>query len=224
MSKLNVNYFKKTDSMRAIGLAMSIVGIVFLWLGWNLYYILFLISLICLPAGLAMFFVGSARRSTDEDIETDIKNRTYGIVKDLSDDKHMVRKMLRNLPPVVIEGYEFSEGLMFTKAKNSQIRSSEYTATAVHILSDMLHVDRRTVCLTTEENREGSYDIPYESVKNVYISREKKTVSFGKNTYNVHDTRFCVDYGEGLTLSVPIHDDMDADALVEKIKNQMAIQ
>lgn len=200
---------------KGLGLGMAIVGFLLLWFGWS--YITYLISVVFIPVGVIMFIVSSSGRSSDSDIDNDVKRKTEGLEKDLGEDKKYSRKILKHIPPETVGGYEYEEGLMLTKAKNGSVRSSEYTKAVIYILSDCLYIPRRTVSLVSEDVRDTLFEIPYEMIKGVEITREDKMLTFGKRTFNVKKTRLVISYGDGLTFSAPIHDDVNADALVDKI-------
>lgn len=213
--KHNINYFKKSDSLKGVGLGMAVVGLVLLWLGWS--YLSYILTCILLPAGLVLFFVGSTGRSSDEDIDTDIKRLTEGLEIDLGDDKRYAKRVLSHIEPAVCEGYEYREGLMLTKAKNGSVRSSEYTKAIIYLLSDGLYIVSRTFSLVSDDKHDGAVELLYADISCVRIDRESASVAFGKKKFNVKHVRLVIEYGEGQVFSTPIHDDVNSDKLVETL-------
>jgi hypothetical protein len=214
--KNNLNYFKKSDTPKFVGMGLMVVGIFLLWLGWS--YVSYIMSAVFIPVGLVLFFVGSSGRASDSEIDAFIKRRLGGMEVDLSEDRAYTKRVLKHIPPQSIEDYVYREGLMLTKAKNSSLRSSEYTRSLLYILSDALYIPTRTVALTEDRVDNKLYEIPYDIIQNVEIVRDRRTLTFGKKSFSAKITRLCISYGDGLTFSTPIHDDVTADALVDTIK------
>ncbi len=218
--KHNKNYFQKGELLKYVGAAMAVLGAVMFLFGWS--YLSYILSLICIPAGLILFFVGVGGRSNDSDLDQDIRNKTEGFEVQLEEDKKYSKRILKHLPPVMIEGYEYTDGLMFAKAKNGTVRSSEFTRSFVCLLSDALYLSCRTVSLVSEEVKDQAFEILYDDIKQVEMVREEKKVVFMKKAFPVKRACLTVTYGEGLTVALPMHDDMDSERLIETIRKSMA--
>ncbi|MBQ2767957.1 MAG: hypothetical protein IJF49_07790 [Clostridia bacterium] len=217
-TKHNVNYFKKSDGLKTIGTGMMVVGILGLWLGWSYSYYLYFISTIALPVGLVLFMFGSVGRASEEDMDSCIKSIGDGLDSLLENDKKLSKKRLAHISPMMAEGYEYSDGLMYTKAKSGTVRSSEYTKAILYILSDSLCIVRRTASLIADNARTETVEIPYDMLAQAEIRTADKTVSFGKRQFHVKETRLFVTYGDALVFSTPIHNDITADQFVDKIR------
>ncbi|MBO5204118.1 MAG: hypothetical protein J6B72_05865 [Clostridia bacterium] len=213
--KHNINYFKRGDSLKSAGLGMAVVGLILLWMGWG--YLSYILTCILLPTGLVLFFVGSTARSSDEDIDTDIKRLTEGLEVHLEDDRRYAKRVLSHMEPQVCEGYEYREGLMFTKARDGSVRSSEYTKAIIYMLSDGLYIVSRSFSLVSDEKRNSEVEIPYADISSVRIVRERASVAFGKKKFNARHARMVIEYGEGQVFSAPIHDDVNSDKRVETV-------
>ncbi|MBE6577272.1 MAG: hypothetical protein E7653_03960 [Ruminococcaceae bacterium] len=219
--KHNVNYFKKSENLKYIGLGIALVGFIMLWVGfgWTSY----ILATVGLPTGLVLFFVGSAARSSEADIDECIKRETSGIEVSFEGDRHYEKRVLKQFPPVTVEGYEYDDGLMFKKAKNGKIRSSRYTKAVIYILSDRLYISECRVDLVGAPCEKRIVEIKYENLADTEIKREEKRVSFGKNSYAVKTCRLSVSYGEAESWSAPVNDDVGTDALVEKINTAITL-
>ncbi|MBQ7318888.1 MAG: hypothetical protein IJW97_01730 [Clostridia bacterium] len=217
--KNNINYFKKSDTPKFVGMGMMVVGVLLLWLGMS--YITYILSAVLIPIGLVLFFIGASGRAGDSEIDAFIKRRVDGMEVDLSEDRAYAKRILKHIPPQSIEDYEYREGLMLTKAKNSSLRSSEYTRSLLYILSDALYIPVRTISLVEDHTDNKLYEIPYDMISGIEITRERRTLPFGKQSFSAKITKLCITYGDSLTLSLPIHDDVGADRLVETIQKVM---
>lgn len=214
--KNNINYFKKSDTPKYVGMGLMVVGVLLLWLGWS--YVTYIMAAAFIPVGLVLFLIGASGRASDSDIEGFIKRRLEGMEVNLAEDRTYAKRILKHVPPAVVEDYEYREGLMLTRAKNNSLRSSEYTRAILYVLSDALYIPVRTLSLVEDRINNTLCEIPYDMISNVEILRDRCTLTFGKNSYSAKITQLCITYGDGLTFRTPIHDDITADSLVETIK------
>ena len=216
--KHNENYFKKSDNLRIIGLGTAIVGFLMLWI--RLHWLTYMLAPVGLIAGLVMFFVGSAGRSSETDIDEYIKRETVDIEVDFAGDRHYEKRLLKHIPPIVAEGYEYSDGLMFKKAKNSSVRSSEYTKAMIYVLSDRLYISERHVDIVGGKTYKNIVEIKYDDVASIDIAREEKRVSFDEKTFAVKICDFTVTHNGG-AWRAPINDDVDLEKLINRINEVM---
>ncbi len=220
--KHNINYFKKSDTMRLVGLGLLVTGLISLWLGWSYSYILFVYSTVALPIGIIMFILGSSGRASDEDIEHFTSRVGDGLEVDLTEDKKYAKRVRKIPSPEYAEGYEYLDGLMYTKAKNGAVRSSEYTKAIIYFLTDGLYIVSRTASLVAEEVRNSTIEISYAQLEAAEILRESKYMSYNKNSYRVNNVRLVIKYDGGNSFSCPINDDIDADKLVQTVMDAVA--
>ena len=213
--KNHVNYFKRSDTPKYIGMGLMIVGFLLLWLGWG--YISYILMALFIPTGIVLFLVGSSGRADDGEIDAFIKRRTEGMEVDLEEDRNYNKRILRHLPPESIENYVYRDGLLLTKAKNASLRSSEYTKAMIYTLSDSLYIPVRTISLVEDRVENRLYEIPYALLEGVELAREQKTLTFGKRSFVAKICLLTLTYDGGTVLQLPIHDDVSADRLVEKI-------
>lgn len=213
-----INYFKKNENMKFIGGGILIVGFIIIWLGYGLLYLL---SVMLVPAGFVMFIIGSGGRASEADIDKYISNNMDKLEVDLSEDKHYRRRILEHIPARELEGYLYDEGVMLKKAKNSSIRSSKYTKAIFYILSDELYITRRTISIVSNDKENETVEIPYDTLTNVEIVRQRGTKRDGKKAFLVKETFIKISYGEGESFTTPIHDDITADEFAEQILKQV---
>jgi len=147
--KSHINYFKRSDSLKYIGIVLAVLGVFLYMFGWS--YISYIIATIALPIGGALFIIGSSGRASDGDINEYITKRTEGIEIDLENNPSIKKRLLKQIPVETVEGYEYRDGLMVTKAKDGSIRSSEYTKSVLYSLSDALHIVSRRISIVSDE-------------------------------------------------------------------------
>ena len=215
--KNNINYFKRGDGLRIFGMCLMVPGVLGLWLGWSYSYYLYLISTIALPVGFVCFLLSSIGRSSEEDIDACVQRIGLDIERDIEKHPKQEKKVLAHIPPVTAEGYLYHDGLMFTRGKDGTVRSTEYTRAMVYVLSDALFITRRTGSLISEGIREDAVEIPFTMLEKAEIVTEEKTVTFGKKSFHVKETRLHVTYGDCMVFSTPIHNDITADQFAETI-------
>jgi hypothetical protein len=212
-----INYFKKNENMKLIGGGILIVGFISIWLRLGF---LWLLSVMLIPAGFVMFIVGSGGRASEADIDKYISDNMDKLEVDLSEDRHYRKRILEHIPAREVEGYLYDEGVMLKKAKNSSIRSSKYTKAIFYTLSDELYITRRTISIVSTEKENETVEIPYDTLTNVEIVRQRGTKKDGKKAFLVKETFIKISYGEGESFVTPIHDDITADEFANQILKQ----
>lgn len=219
--KHNLNYFKKSDSLKFIGIGLIALGLFMLLFGWS--YATYIVMAVSIPGGLVLFIVGSSGRSSDSDIDSDINSQLEGLCADFENDKKRGRKVIKSATPAEISGNSYADNVLITKAKNSSIKSSDFTKSVIYFLDNELYIISRTVSVIENNIRNSEIDIEYDKIENVEITREKKVFTSGKKNFTVNITLLCITYGGGQLFSSPIHDDIEADQLAEKINKQIAL-
>ena len=215
--KNNIGYFAKSDDMRTTGLGLLIGGFAALCLGFATSYILYIIGGPLIIVGAVLYVIGAAGRSSDEDIKSCIARGCEGMEVDLSEDRAYNKRIMPKTEPEVLKDFEYREGLMLTRSKSNSLRSSEYTKTILYFLTDGLYIVTRTFSLVEDNVRNAALEIPFLVTDKVEIVRETPTLHFGKKTFNTHYARLVIRYEDGKVLNVPIHDDITADQLAERI-------
>ena len=214
--KNNVNYFTKGDSLKFVGAAMVALAFLLYFVGWG--WISWILICTFFPVGAVLFIVGSSGRSGDDDIDEYIAVKTRELDPNLDLNKDYAQRIMKYSEAVEIEGYEFRDGLMYTKTKKGVVRSSEFTKTVIYTLTDALHITSRTVPLTTDEERaDRVLELPYEDIVRAELSEEQRRFVFNKKSFSVKELRFCVVMANGETVSMPIHDDLRSEQLVENV-------
>ena len=215
--KNNIGYFAKSDDMRTTGLGLLIGGFAALCLGFATSYILYIIGGPLIIVGAVLYVIGAAGRSSDEDIKSCIARGCEGMEVDLSEDRAYNKRIMPKTEPEVLKDFEYREGLMLTRSKSNSLRSSEYTKTILYFLTDGLYIVTRTFSLVEDNVRNAALEIPFLVTDKVEIVRETPTLHFGKKTFNTHYARLVIRYEDDKVLNVPIHDDITADQLAERI-------
>ena len=213
--KQNINYFKKSESTKLIGIGLVILGFVLFYFGWG--WISYILMSLSIPVGVVLFIIGSSGRSDESVIETCIQNGTEGLELELEKDTKYKKRILKHISPETVEGYEYNEGVMLKKSKSGSLQSSEYTKAIIYILSDAIYVNARTVSVVSEQVKNTTVEIPYGMITKFAVEQEEKSLTFMKKTFEVQPFRLVIEYGDGLSLSLPINNSINSDCFVEKI-------
>ena len=216
--KHNINYFKKGDILKYIGIGLMVGGAILFIFDWGILYV---ISLALLPIGLVCLMLGISGRSSDADIDACIKEETKNIYVKLEDNFKYKKRILKHLTPESIEGFEYNDGVMIKRSKDGSLRSSEYTKAVVYMLADELYITERNVSLVSQNTRNNLYEIPYDIIKDVKIVTEEKKLSFQNKPYNVKTNHLIIKYGMGMIVSLPLQNDVRSLQLAEKITKVM---
>ena len=218
-NKQNVNYFKMNDLIEYIGIGLMAV---FLPIFIFAYGFIWALSCVMLPLGVILFIIGVSIRSSERDILNSLKRKTEGVVIPLDNLGINERRINRRLSYDVLEDFEYENGLMYKKGKRGII-SSKYTKTALYLLTDAIYVSTKTVSLISDEAKAKKLEIPYSSIEEVRLDKDEKVVTFGKKLFNVVEQRLVIRHGGGYKFSVPIHVDIRAKSVLEKIQKQIEI-
>ena len=215
-TKHNINYFRKKDVIKTVGVICLALGAVGILLAYSTY-IGYLLAMVLLPVGLVTFIVGTSIVSSESDIDEDIRKATADTQRDIASEKTYAKRILKNIPQITAEGYDYEEGLMLRKAKNSSIRSSQYTKAVIHPLTDALVILACTVSLVSTETKSEFVEIPYTEINSLGIIKEEKELSFGKDSFKVKSVRLVIKHSDGLIFSAPFADTMSSEDLVTKL-------
>ena len=149
-NKHNLNYFKKSGWQKPLGAGLFIAGVLLFLFGWS--YFSYILSIIFVLLGIALFLIGSSLRATDSDIDEFITKNLADFNVRLEEDKNYSRRILKHIPREELEVYKYDDGLMFTKTKTGNLRSSEYVKSIIYILSDGLYVASRSISIVSGES------------------------------------------------------------------------
>ncbi len=220
--KLNTNYFTKTDLLMNIGLALTFIGLALFIFGRSITFVLYVISWGMLPIGVVLFIIGASRRSTDKDIEDCIKSKLQTMDYSPFNLGVNERRIVKNREPIIIEDYEYDNGLHLKKSKKGIIFSSKYTKTVLYLLTDALMVITRSISVVSDEEKNKKFEIPYSSISEVKIAREEKDISYLEKSFHTVSEKFVIRYGGGYKFAVPVHVDVNSKSVVDKINRAMS--
>jgi hypothetical protein len=216
-NKSNINYFKKWEGLKTLGLGMLIVGFVGVWMTFS--YFVYLASIALLAAGVVLFLVGNIGRSTEADITQEIKRRSHGIEFPEVETEHRFHKRVPDKQEILdFSGFSFPEGALLKRMKNGSVCSSEYVAARMLLLTDAFYVKTREFSLISDAKEEKTEEILFADVKNVTVERESQTKVCGGKSFTVKLSRLVIEFGEGDKLCLPTADDVYVDQLAERLK------
>lgn len=219
--KSYVNYFQKWENAGVVGLSAAIVGFLFLWIGMSFFtYVLAVILMTC---GLVLFFYGSIGRAHENDLQNRI-DRTVAAIKfkELEEDtRHFFRRVPKTPEIREFGGYEMREGLLVKKQKNGSLCSSEYTCAKMLLLTDAFYIKTVTFSFVSDEKKKETLEIPFASLEDVTVERNKFPLPCGKNTYTAKTCHLCLLYDGGNRLCLPAKDDIYTDELADGLKRKL---
>lgn len=215
--KSNINYFKKWEELKTLGLGMMIVGFVSLWLARS--YFMWIAGGAILTAGVVVFLVGNIGRSTEAEITEEIKRRSEGIeFSEVEKERHFYKRVPAKPEILEFSGFSLSEGLLLKKMKNGSVCSSEYRLARVFLLTDAFYAKTRTFSLVSDACDEETLEIPFASVEDVAVLRESKNLPCGRKVFNVKPCHLVILFDDGKKLYLPASDDVYVDELAARLK------
>ena len=213
--KNNVNYFARKGTMKIVGAAMVALGFLLYFVGWG--WIAYILMCVCIPAGAALFIIGSSGRASDEDIDEFIAVKMRDLDPGLDTDRRFSGRVVKGSEPIALEGYEYREGLMFAKTKSGSVRSSELVASVVYILTDAVYLIQRRISLISDEVEDSVRDIPFGDILSAELVEEAGSFTFNKNLFRVKAMHLRIQMKDGGEILIPVHDDMRSENAVSAI-------
>ncbi len=223
-------YFRQKDIARPLGAGLTMIGIVWFWLGMSMasYYIPGVIT----PLGLILFFVGGARYISEGDMAAQLEHAMLDYDKSVTDLANYDRYVLRQPAPVETAAYSFGEGTAYyKKGKNGTPVSDIYVGTHFFFTRDaLLAVGRRvTIAALNTETGEGirpfSETLPFAAIRAATIEEHETTVSLtsSKKPMTVKWYELVItaaEEGAEELLRLPVRNDMDIIGLCDDINRR----
>ncbi len=216
-----VNYFVKWDGMGALGGGMMVVGIMCLWLGWS--FVSYILSIVGMFGGIAVFLYGSIGRAGDADLQNEIRHRAEGMsFRELEEDPRFRRRVPKgNIEERVFEGYDMREGLYFKKRKDGSICSSEYTHTKMLTLLDSFYIKSLTFSFTEDKKQTVIEELLFDDLTDITVERERMTlVSANGKPFAVKTCFLYLYASDGRRVALHIGDDIFSDEFAESMKRK----
>lgn len=218
-----VNYFKKWEGAGPLGIGMLAVAILLLWLGWRIPYS-YLISIILIPIGLLLFFYGNIGRASDADIQSVIEKSEEKIhFHELEETPALRKRTPKQWEAQKFEGYVLKKGVLFKKAKNGSLCSSEYEISKLVTLNDGFYVKTLHFSFISEEQAIVAYDVPFSSLESITAERKSFNLMKGEVPYPAKTCYLVLTYDGGKKVKLPSKDDIYLDDLIEKLKKTAGI-
>ena len=210
------NYFKRGSILQFVSVGVMLISVALFVFGWS--YFSYIQFFVLLPAGIALLVFHSLTTAAEGDIDRYLAERTQTLCPTWFEKNGRQKELLKAPAPVYTDGYEYREGTMLRRDKKGLLRSTSYTKAILYPKADALGIVAQTVSLVSEESEERDVQIPYASIRNLALVREKKSLAVGKKSTSVTVERLVIEYGEGETLAVPMRDSVDTDTWIEKIR------
>lgn len=221
--KANINYFKKWEGLKTLGLGMLIVGFASIWLAMG--YLVYLGGILLLATGGVLFLVGNINRSTEEEIMAEIARRSEGIeFPEVETERHFYKRVPEKQEILDFAGFSFFDGVWLKKMKNGSIGSSAYRVARVLLLTDAFYAKTREFSLLEEGAKEETQEILFSSVEDVAVLRESKTFSCGSKSFPVKLCQLVITFDGGKTLCLPMADNVYVDELAARLKKTVAAE
>ena len=175
--KQYINYFKKWDGAAMLGGCMMVVGFLILWLGLGWGFITYLLMLVGLFGGLAVFLYGSIGRKHESDFQAEVAHRAETITfRELEEDPHFRRRVPKEkIEERIFEGFDLHDGLYVKPMKNAALCSSDYTYAKMLYLNDAFYIKVLAFSFISDKKELSAHEIYYDSLEDVTVERDRKT-------------------------------------------------
>lgn len=213
-------YFSLSDTQYLIGLCALVVGFVLLWLGRAYNYWMFIVGIVVLAVGMALFIFGSIGRVSPDIIDNtrDVAIEDFG--REQLEDARLEKRLSVHIKPVYIVQYAFEgEGLESRKSRDGTWRTSYVSVFRIFFMHDgIILLSRVFSLLDDHDERHEAKEYKYSELGNAEIVRDSVRLTSDKQTFTVGRARLHITDASGNDiLLAQINDDMDADALADTI-------
>lgn len=214
-----VNYFKQNGTTTVVGIAFLILGGILLV--WGRSYIGYIIMCVSILGGLGCLLFGTLTRASEKDMDAELEHRLRELDVNPGRDLKMGSRLLAGVSPEVVEGYEYKQGVMLRRDKNSKIRSSQYTRAVFYPQEQKLVVRYRMVSLISPQSAEKTLEIPYAAIDSIGLVQEERRLTFGKQNFTVTVETLDLKWGTH-RLSVPTRSNLRTEEFVQRLQKQIA--
>lgn len=221
-NKRHLKYFSGSDDIRLLGIIMMAAsGILFLWIWYMMWsYVLYILMFALLPVGFVLFLIGSIGKSTEEDIDGVISRLSAEVDLNEERDADIIKKQLKKPLPEVISGYDYSDGLMFRKAKNGIVRSEVFKKATLIPLEGSICVLYATVNILCESVKKEYFEIPYDEIEEIRVVPQRRTIRFGKKSFSVNDSHLEIISHGNTVLSLPAKESATLDSFISELSRR----
>ena len=212
-----VNYFKKWEGCATLGIILAAIGFLMLWLG--LSYFSYILAIILMPGGLALFLYGSIGRANESDLQSIAERKKANLVFPEIEETDLARynhRAVEKFEEMVFEGFVLRDGLMIKTQKNGTACSSEYTVAKMRIYADRLWIRGLTFSFTEEAETCFEHTVALADLKDATVERDRRTVT-GSNRRRVLG-KFChlvLTLADGTELRLLAKDDIYTDEFAQ---------
>ncbi len=212
-----INYFQKWDGMGMLGAILMIVGFVCIWLGRGLAT--YIMAIVFMPAGLAIFLYGSIGRASEGDFKNEIEDRMEKIgFGEVEEEPRFRRRHAKDPEVLTFSDYLMREGVMLKRRKSGMLCSSEYICAKMMILTDAFYVKTREFSFVSDAVANRDEEILFSTVEKIEIVRDSRALTFGKATYTAKTCELVITYDGGKTCALPVADDIYAEQFAERLE------
>ncbi len=220
--KSYLNYFKKWEGAGMLGLILTLVGFAFLWLGLSFFS--YIMAILLMPVGLAIFFYGSVGRVGEADLQNEIDRHRDSIqFPELEENAqfHFRGRIPKDMVEKTFEGFVLRDGLYIKKLKNGSPCSEEYTCAKMLILTDAFLIKTKTFSFLTDAKESDYQEILFSALEDVFVERERVTVHTAmKKAVSVKKCALVLVFDGGKQLSLLAKDDIYIDEFEAEIKRK----
>lgn len=185
-----VNYFKKWEGCATLGIILAAIGFLMLWLGLSFFS--YILAVVLMPGGLALFLYGSIGRANESDLQSIAERKKASLVFPEIEETDLARynhRAVEKFEELVFEGFVLRDGLMVKTQKNGTACSSEYAIAKMRIYADRLWIRGLTFSFIEDSEAHFEHTVALTDLKDAVVERDRKTVT-GSNKRRVLG-KFC---------------------------------
>lgn len=220
-------FYRQRDLLRPIGLGMTVVGIIWFWIGISMasYYVPMVIT----PVGIILFFIGASRSISQSDLEGERDHALNDYDQAARATEHFDRLVLKQPSDVETGAYNYGEdAAYFRRGKNGTLMSDVYARTHIWFTKDGILLASRKVCLTRLNDPDGGISdttrlVPFTALVGATLDEHTTSVTL-TNTKKTATVRWCelvLTGHDGELLRVPAQNDMDCAGVCEEINRRI---
>ena len=219
----NLKYFKSTDTLYYIGLAVMILGaglFVLAYIFWTyLFWYQDIVGLALTAVGALVAFIPRSLRSSEKDIDEAIAEMTKDYETNTAEELGIQNQLIRELKPLLVGAYIYEDGALFRRGRTDRkFRSDRYTAAALLFTKNGVCVAEKSFSLIEDGVKETVSEFLYSDIDGLFVESEIHSFASGEQTTVA---RLTVKAGQKTLLSVPVTQSAALDRACEEINTRI---
>ncbi len=214
-------FLARTFWFRYVGIGLVALGAAMFFLGYTTY------NFFVMPTGVFFAILGgvvgwapSAGRADDKEILSAISRATDGAVDKALDTTGLRSKVVENLPPMLVSGFEYDAANPYVRrGEDCHWRTSEcaYTTLIFTKLGICAVTDRFSLTDQNKIKTEQIKELPFSDFDGAHFADDDHLIAYGNTSETARFSRLVFTLGDSEVFSIPAERSASVEIAVDDI-------